>query len=499
MKDPVNIANLVQRARQAQGHWAALSLSERSRYLTRATRRMLDKHDEALEHMREDTGKGLAEALMSEALGPLDQLKQWKSICKRHLGRRRVRANPLAFPGKRFAVELLPRGVVASITPWNYPLATMFRPAFPALLAGNAWIVKPSEHSPRSAAWFVEQLAAELPEGLVQIVQGGPDEGRALLRSGIDAATFTGSIATGREVARFCAEQLIPCSAELGGNDAAIVLADCDLPRTLAGITHWALHNAGQNCGAIERVYVEESIAEEFVRQLAAAFEELQVGGDTGICPLAHDSQLRLVEEHVADAISRGAALVCGGERTAAETTRGLGYRPTILDKCPADALAMRDETFGPIVAIARAADAEDALRMANESRYGLGGSVWTRDLARGRELAERMHCGVANVNNHALTGALVAVPWTGTKETGTGIANSPYALTTFARPRTTLVDRSAKPDVFWAPFDRDLIELGRRIADLQVGRLGGLLKIPLLAAKRAKTVRRFFTRGEAR
>jgi acyl-CoA reductase-like NAD-dependent aldehyde dehydrogenase len=288
-----------------------------------------------------------------------------------------------------------------------------------------------------------------------------------------------------------CGEKLIPLSAELGGNDAALVLADCDLDRTLAGVTHWALHNAGQNCGAIERLYVEDRVADTFVERLTRAWRRLGDMSDLGrtLCPLANEGQLQVVQRHVEDAVAQGARLLCGG----APLGDGLGYPPTLLDGCTRDMAVMQEETFGPVLAVARVRDADEGVQQANDSRYGLGGSIWTRDLARGRELAERLECGVVNVNNHAVTGAMVNVPWCGTKDTGTGVANSEHALSTFLRPRTLLVDKSRKPDLFWMPFDNTLRQLGERLAALQLGALGGALKLPTLVSRRIKTIRAFF------
>jgi acyl-CoA reductase-like NAD-dependent aldehyde dehydrogenase len=488
---PGEVATLVAAARAAQPAWAARGLKARAQALRGAAMRMLERRAEVLALMRRETGKLPVEGLMSEAIGPLDQVKQWVALLKRHAKPRRLRANPLAFPGKRVWLELVPRGVVGAITPWNYPLATFFRPVLPALLAGNGVVIKPSEHSPRTAAWFVAVLREFLPAGLVGLAQGGAPQGRALLEAGIDACTFTGSVPAGREVSKRCGERLIPCSVELGGKDAAIVLADCDLDRTLAGVTNWKLHNAGQNCGAIERLYVEQPVADEFVRRLGEAWGRLRTTDDDDgdVSPLSNPRQLDVVERHVADARARGAAVVCGGARTGA----GLGYLPTVLDRCTEDMAVMREETFGPVLAVVRVKDAEEAVAAANRSDFGLGGSVWTRDLARGRALAGRLACGVVNVNNHAVSGALVSAPWTGVKDTGGGVANSEYALTTFLRPRTVLVDRSTKPDMFWLPFDADLVDTGDRLARLQLGRLGAVFGLFGALKRRLRAIRDFF------
>jgi acyl-CoA reductase-like NAD-dependent aldehyde dehydrogenase len=401
----------------------------------------------------------------------------------------KVKLSPLDFPGKRASIEHIPRGVVGIIAPWNYPLANFFKHFFPALLSGNAVVLKPSEFTPATGAWLAEIAGEKLPKGLVQIVQGDGVVGAALLESGIDAVTFTGSVPTGRKVAVKAAELLIPCSVELGGKDAAIVLADCDLDRTVAGIAQWAIHNAGQNCAAIERVYVEESIADAFVEKLGRIADKLRVSngkGQSELGPLQTHAQRDIVEQHVSAAVEDGATLVAGGERVG----EGLGYKPTVLDHCTDDMTVCTDETFGPVIPVIRVADADEAVRRANASDYGLNGSIWTSDLTRGEQLARRLEVGIAYVNNHSLTGTMAQVPWTGVKQTGTGVAASRHSYHTFARPRTIFVDKGKAPDPFWFPADENLDAFATALVERSLGSIGALVKLGGLVGKRVKAVK---------
>jgi acyl-CoA reductase-like NAD-dependent aldehyde dehydrogenase len=452
---------------------------------------MLRRKSEVIALARDEIGKVDAEGLFMEALGPLDALHGWEAVVERATARRHVRLNPLNYPRKQAYVDLVPRGVVGVIAPWNYPVACLYRPAWPALLTGNAIVVKPSEYTPRTSGWFVERLAAELPEGLAQVLAGDGRAGAALIDAGIDACVFTGSPETGRKVRLHCAERAIPSSIEMGGKDAAIVLADCDLPRTVAGITHWALSNAGQACGAVEVAYVDERVADAFVAAAHDAWLRLRVGtGRADVAPLANRRQLDIVVGQVDDARSRGAVVVCGG----APTGDGLGYEPTLLDRCDERMKVVRDETFGPVLAVVRVAGAGEAVRRVNESRYGLGASIWTRDLARAERLAERLNVGVVHINNHSLSGAIPALPWSGTRDTGFGIANGPEALSTFVRPRATIVDRSRAPELYWMPYDDELVELGNLLTDVQrFTHLDAAWRIPGLIRRRIDKVRRFF------
>jgi acyl-CoA reductase-like NAD-dependent aldehyde dehydrogenase len=466
-------------------------LDERYRLIAKAARAMLRDRATVLALAKAEMGKHEVEGAFTEALGPLDTARAWRGLIAR-CASEPVRLNPLGFPKKSARIELVPRGLVGVIAPWNYPVAGLYRSVFPALLTGNAVLVKPSEQTPRTSAWFIEHLAQVLPLGVAGVVHGGPAAGQALLESGIDACVFTGSVRAGNAVRRRAAELGIPASVEMGGKDAAIVLADCELEHTIAGVTQWALSNSGQACGAIEVAYVQEEIADAFVEGMARAWARLRTGPgapDVEIHPLARAEQLAVVEEHVADALARGARLVCGGRRTG----DGLGYPPTLLDHCTSAMKVVRDETFGPVLAVVRVRGAAEAERLVNSSAYGLGASIWTRDEARGQRLAERLDVGVVTVNNHAFTGAVPGLAWSGVRATGYGVANSRWSLLTFCRPKTIAVDRSGRPDPYWMPFDADLGRLAEVLSELQLGHLRDAWRLPGLLRERARTLKKFW------
>ncbi len=480
----------VSAARLAQARWGRVSFDERARALRAAAKELLRRRGEAAALAREEMGKVAAEGLFNEGLGPVETMSAWIEVVATQRWRQ-VRLNPLSFAGKRAEVELVPRGVVGILAPWNFPVAGLYRAIFPALLLGNAVILKPSEYTPRTSAWLIDVLSEFLPGDLVQVVQGDGEIGAALIDAGIDACVFTGSPEAGAKVAASCARRGIPSSLEMGGKDAAIVFEDCDLDRTVAGLTQWALSNAGQSCGAIEIVYAERAVADRLVSGLADAFRRLRWDGTASadVAPLANRRQHGTVAAQVAEARAAGATIVCGG----VPALGGLGYAPTVLDHCTAEMSIVRDETFGPVIAVVRVSGAEDAIRQINASRYGLGASIWSRDLARARRLADRLEVGVVVINNHSFTGAIPALPWSGTKATGHGVANGPEALSTFARPRTVVTDSSTGPEAFWMPYDETLTQLGELLADAQLGRLGQAWRIPLLLRKRIRTVRKFF------
>ena len=486
--DPRELPAIVAGARQAHRGWAAKTLAERYRALAQAADAILAGADEIAEIVSDETGKSVDDVLLNEVSGIAEYVKLAYREAKVALQPHHPSISSIAYPGKKAVVEAVARGVIGIIAPWNYPLSIFYKPIFPALLAGNAVVLKPSEYTPRTGAWLGKRLAEYVGEEVVSVVQGDGAVGAALVESGVDAITFTGSVATGRKVAARAGELLIPASVELGGKDAAIVLADCDLERTLAGVVQWGFHNCGQNCGAIERVYVEASIADEFVDRLGALAAKLRVypeGEQSEIGPLQSAEQRSVVEAHVADALDRGARLVTGGERVGS----GFGYLPTVLDGCTEEMAVMWEETFGPVLAVARVADADEAVERANRSPYGLNGSIWTSDLRRGQELARRLEVGTAFVNNHAITGAMANLPWTGTGHTGPGIAASRFSYPTFIRRRTIFVDKGKKPDPWWFPFDESVPAMASSLIAFSRGKLTAGLKLAAASRRRVRAI----------
>lgn len=371
-----DVQNAVEAAHKAQKFWGELSLKQRAKFMKEAAKRLLARRAQGLTLVSQELGKVPADALFTEALGPLDALAGWLRVIE-GAPAGEVSLNPLAFPSKQARIDLVPRGVVGIIAPWNFPIAGLYRSVFPALLLGNAVVVKPSEHSPRSSAWFLSQLTLALPPGLVQVVQGDGETGRALLQADIDACVFTGSSAVGETVERTCFERGIPCSAEMGGNDAAIVLADAELGRTVAAITHWALQNAGQACGAVKVVYVERAIANDFTEQLAQAWRQFlhtdteQPSGT--LAPLAFDTQREVLLERIEQARRKGAEVLVGG------TFNGLSVAPTLLTRCNGDMDIVREETFGPVLPIVVVDDAEEAIARVNQSLADAQLGHWSR------------------------------------------------------------------------------------------------------------------------
>lgn len=482
---PDLVRDVVATARAAQPVWAALSLAERTTRVRLIASTLLDRADAITDILARETGRSTLAARFPEVAIATDYARMATKVAAVALAPEKVKLSSLDMPGKRGVIEQLPRGVVGIIAPWNYPLLQLYKPLFPALLAGNTVVIKPSEHTPHSAAWLGALCDEVLGAGVVSIVQGGGDVGAALVTSGVDALTFTGSVATGRRVAAAAAEQLIPCSVELGGKDAALVLDDGVFDRTVSGITYSAFHNAGQDCAAIEVVYVVADVADALVERLGHSAAALRVGSETHseVAPLQNAQQLATVEAHVADALAKGATLVTGGQRVGT----GYGYEPTVLDHCNDTMLAVTEETFGPVVAVVRVANESEAIALANQSRYGLNGSVWTGDLANGERVARQLNVGICHVNGHGWTGSQAHIPWTGTKLTGPGVAASRHAYATFARPRVVMVDKTSKAEPFWYPFDDNMDAFSVALVDRSRGSLAALFRLIGLLGKRVR------------
>lgn len=450
---PSDLTKTLERAHTASEKWGDRDIEERKKALEPLGKRILEAAEAIATIVRSETGKPEVEAILGEVLASADVVAHWCAVAEDLFEPEEVELDALAYPKKYAFVHRVPRGVVAIVMPWNFPFALPLRAIVPALLAGNAVVFKPSEITPRTGEKIRELLEGLVPDGVFQVVQGGRELGAALVASDVDAVVFTGSPAAGRKVAAVCAERLVPCALELGGKDAAIVLEDANLERAANGLLWGAMMNAGQNCGAVERIYVVEKVAAELKAKIVVAAKALEEGRDYG--PLTTAAQRAIVARHLADAKEGGAKLLCGSfadDEGDEKTTAPL--RPTVLEVESDDLAIMREETFGPVLPIRTVKDEAEAIRLANASKYGLTASVWTRDAERGEAIAKKLRVGVVTVNNHSFTGAIPAAPWTGVGESGYGVTGSHFALDIFTRPKLVLVDENkAKRELYWYPY----------------------------------------------
>ncbi len=437
---PAEVSAAVVRARAAAEWWAALGYAERRHRLLRWRADLARRLPELARLVHRETGKPVGEAIV-ESGGAIDHIAWAARHAGRVLGPRRVPSSLLQLEYSS-RLEYLPWGVVGVIGPWNYPVLTPLGSIGYALAAGNAVVFKPSEYTPAVGAWLAARFAEAVPEQPVfQVVHGAGATGAALTGAGVDKLAFTGSTATGKKVMAACAQTLTPVLLECGGKDAMIVDSDADPDAAAAAATWGGLTNAGQTCVGIERVYVADAVYDAFLARLVERAGRLTVGAeDADIGPITMPAQLDTIRRHIDDALARGGRAVLGGSTAVTPPF----VRPTILVDVPEDAAAVREETFGPTLTVTRVPDADEGVRLANASRYGLGGAVFSRH--RGVELARRLRSGMTAVNSAISFAGQPALPFGGVGDSGFGRIHGADGLREFSRPKAITKRRLPSP-----------------------------------------------------
>lgn len=449
-----NVKEAVRRARAAQPAWASLSFRERGRVILQARKLMLAERDELAILVSRETGKPIAEALSMEIVPVLDAMHYFAHASENLLSPQKIDIGQYGLMGRSSSIVFKPLGVIGIISPWNFPLATPADEVVMALMAGNAAVLKPSELTPLIALKLGSIFTrAGLPAGLLEILTGDGSTGAALIDARVDKIMFTGSVATGKRVAEAAAKYLTPVVLELGGKDPMIVLEDADIENAARGAVWGAFANAGQACASVERCYVQESIAPKFIELVVAETRKLKQGPGSeesvDIGAMSNERQLQIVVDHVDDARQRGAKVLTGGRR--GENPDGLFYEPTVLTSVDHNMTIMRDETFGPVLPVMTFKTEDEVIKLANDSVYGLTASVWTKDIAKGQRIAERIEAGTVMVNEVVYTHGIAQTPWGGVKESGYGRTHGRLGLLELVYPQHIHVNRlSFLPDLWW-------------------------------------------------
>jgi acyl-CoA reductase-like NAD-dependent aldehyde dehydrogenase len=462
----------VVRARAAQGAWAELGVRKRIAVLREFQCRLHEKKSEIAEAITREAGKPVAEALTTEVLVVLDAARFLIDNAYRLLRDEPVPHGNLATKLKSGRLVREPYGVVGIISPWNYPFSIPATETLTALVAGDAVVLKPSEFTSLVALELESLLhAAGVPKNVFQVVVGDGATGPALIRSQIDKLVFTGSVATGKRIAAAAAERLLPLVLELGGKDPMLVLDDADVEVASSAAVWGAFLNAGQTCLSVERCYVHRSLYDAFVKVCVEKTKKLKVGygfdRGTDVGPMIHDRQLRIVESHVEDAVARGARILAGGSRIP-ELGRNF-YQPTVLADVTQEMRIMREETFGPVLPIMAFDSDEEALRLANDSEYGLAASVWTGDRARGERLARRIQAGTVMVNDVVSCFGISEAPHGGVKSSGVGRSHGRFGLEEMVRLKYLDVDRMpGMKKVWWYGYGASFARQMEGFLDMQ-------------------------------
>lgn len=452
------------KAREAFTLLKSLTVRGRVAALVKLQRHILRSSENIVDRIVRETGKSRTDATVSEIFGVLDFLEYLIRDAPKILRDRPVKT-PLALMGKKSFIYHDPLGTILVISPWNYPFFLCLVPCLSAIVAGNPVIYKPSEVTPLKGLLEEITSACGFVEGALQVVYGGRATGERLIDRKPAKVLFTGSVATGKKIMERASRHLIPVDLELGGKDPMIVFEDVDIERTAAGALWGAFTNAGQSCTSVERLYVHEKIYGALVASLEQKIGELVLGagdsGDADVGCMTPGFQIKIVEKHLEDARAKGARIVTGGMR------RGDShfFLPTLVTDVDKTMDIVREETFGPVLPVMKFSSEEEVIREANDSSYGLGASVWSKDLSRAKRVAHALEVGNVSINNVMLTEGNAALPFGGVKNSGFGRYKGEIGLLSFTNIKSVLIDKqSGKIEANWYPYTRRKYELFRKL-----------------------------------
>lgn len=487
--DEESIQLVMQRSQQAATEVAAMSVLERVRQVERLKFWIVENSEFLLDSIQAETGKSRFDAFASEVFSVCDVIDVFMKLAPKVLKDRKVKT-PIFLMGKKSRISYQPLGTVLMITPWNYPFYQGIVPTITAFLAGNAIILKPSEVTPLKPVWDRIMAESGFHRDALQVVYGGRETGAQLIDAQPDKVHFTGSVAAGKKVMAQCAPHLIPVDLELGGKDPGIVFDDVDLERTVNGVLWGSFTTSGQACTSLERLYVQEGIYDAFVELLVERTRQIRSStpeADGTQCDsfdmgaITAPYQVTTIENHIEEAVEKGAKVLCGGPRE-----KGSQHiPPTVVTDVTHQMKLGSEETFGPVVAVMKFKTEQEAIRLANESSYGLGASVWSRDLERAERVAKALKTGNVSINNHMITQANPCLPFGGVKHSGFGRIKGEDGLLTFCNLKSIGIDKQgSKIDPHWYPFTKEKYQLMNNLLQSYFGRRKNWFKFLASALK---------------
>ncbi|WP_110929212.1 aldehyde dehydrogenase family protein [Bacillus massiliglaciei] len=446
-------------ARKAQVSWAAFSIKKRLAFLKKLRLLMVERMEEMAEAISQDTGKVKTEALVADIMPVIEGIRHIEKTAEKNLARQK-KATPLLMFGRKSYVDYMPRGAVLVISPWNYPLQLAMIPIVSALAAGNSVVAKPSEVTPYVGV-YMERLFREagFPKGTVQFAHGGKELGALLTNAKPDYIFFTGSVRTGKIIGELAAKELIPVTLELGGKDPMIIFKDANLERAANAAIWGGFTNSGQVCMSVERVYAERTIYLEFLKLIKEKTLSLRQGAsvDDDIGSMTFPAQREIVSSHIRDALEKGAILETGkypDQWKLDEKT--LFLEPMILSGADHSMKAVTEETFGPVLPIIPFDTEEEAVNLANDSKYGLNSSVWTEDLAKADRVTKQLVTGAVNINDVLGTVANHELPFGGAKQSGIGRYHGENGLRIFCHEKAVMIHSGkGKTEIQWYPYKK--------------------------------------------
>ena len=481
----------VENGREAFQTWRKTSFAERKKFVMKAREIILAELDEIAKLISDESGKPIAEALSMEIAPVLDLMQFFAKKAEKLLKPRKVNIGLYATLGRTSKIVYQPLGVVGIIPAWNYPFSIPLGETVMSLMAGNTVVLKPSELTPFIGLKIGEIFEkAGLPENVVQVVTGAGATGAALVEAAPDKIMFTGSVATGKRIAEAAAKNLTSVVLELGGKDPMIVFADANL-ELAAGAAVWgAFCNSGQSCSSVERLYVEESAAAELTRKIVEKTKQLKQGAGSDetvdIGAMSSQKQLEIVKDHVTSFEQEGAKILTGGK------SHDLFFEPTVIGNADNSMRAMQEETFGPTLPIATFKTEDEAVKLANDSEFGLTASVWTRDLSKGKRVAEQIEAGTVCVNEVLYTHGIGQTPWGGFKNSGNGRTHGIEGLMELVQPQHIHVNKLAiLPNAWWMPYGAEAIDTFRGFAKYFAS--GSLFQTAKLTPQLVKRIRKLY------